>query len=335
MPVVSIGDMSQHFLSLRNTGSIKSDMARLGQELSTGRVANLADHLNGDTRQFQGISHSLEVLDAYKKTANETAIELDHTQVSLNRLEGIRGQLTGSLLLVSADSSSVQIKQAAAAAKLSFGDMISTINATFAGKHVLSGSNVDKPPLARTDLMIDDIVSQIGSSTQISDIVAAVEAWFENPTGGFFALGYQGDLGPIQSRNLSNNHSVSSGIRADDAAIRGMLKGAALAAILPALQGNISLQDQGRILQQAGLNSLEAAEGSALLQSTVGSLQETVGTAITEISSESTSMSILYNDLSASDSFETATKLDAIQTQLETHFAVTGRLSRLSLLEYI
>lgn len=335
MPLVSIGDMSQQFLSLRNTGNIKSDLARLGQELSTGLVADITEHLGGDSRQFSGVKHSLDVLDAYRQSTNETALLLDRLQLAFGQIDETRSRTADALLLITEHSQPNQMEFAAETARIAFGDIVSAINAKHAGRSVLGGGEVDVAPLLDADSMLSDIVSSIGASPLTSDIIQAVEDWFDNPTGGFSSIGYQGSAGTTMTRNLGANQTITVDIRADDQSIREILKATALAAIVPDIASNITAQDQGVLLQKAGVDMLSASGDAASLQSRVGFLQETVSTAQARLASEKSSLSIAHNDLISADPFDTATRLEAVQLQLETHYTVASRLSRLSLVEYI
>lgn len=335
MPIVSIGDMSQHFLSLKNGGTIKSDLARLGQELSTGKVADITTHLGGDTRQFSGIVHSLSVLDAYQVSAKETSTTLDQIQVVLSRVEQSRSDTADKLLLVSGESQPQLVEQAGEIAKLAFSDMVNTLNSRFAGRSLLGGANVDAMPLADPEAMLTDMLAVIGAATTMIAVEQAVEAWFDDPAGGFATFAYQGDSDDMPTRRIGQNLKIDMGVRADDGAIKDLLKAAALGALTPALGSSLSTQDRGNLLQKSGVDLFAAATSVVGLEAKVGNLQAIVSTGQTRLEAERTVLSIAQNNLDNADPFETATRLEAVQTQLEIHFTVTSRLSQLSLVGYI
>lgn len=335
MPAVSIGDMSQHFRSLRNSGAIKTDLAKLNQELSTGMVEDITAHLDGDTRQLSGVSHSLKVIEAYKQSSNETALLLEHAQHALSRVDDIRSRTSQNLLTVSPSSQPLQMEQASLSARAAFSEIVSAANITLAGRSIFGGSVVEFPPLIDADLMLSDIVGTIGANSSASAIIQAVDDWFESPSGGFTTFAYQGETGAVQNRMIRADQSISLSFRADDPGFRKALKSTALAAILPNVSAALSREVQGGILQKAGVELLATSAEAANMQSVVGYLQETVAAAQARMSSEQASLNVAHNNLTLADPFETATRLDAIQIQLETHFTVTSRLSRLSLLEYI
>lgn len=335
MPIVSIGDMSKHFISLKNSGEIKSDLARLGQELSSGRRSDVVSFLGGDTRQLLGIKHSISVVEGHLQTATETSMLLEHMQLALARVDDARSRTAETVLKINPQSQPLQIEQAAKTAKSAFSDIVSTLNGTYAGRSIFGGTQVDSPPLADPEAMLTDISASIAGFSTISDVVQAIDDWFDDPAGGFSTMGYLGDRGDHVARSIGSDQKLSIDVRADDKPMREILKATALAATLDSISGNFSTRDQGAILQMAGTKMLAASSDAVQMQSTIGYLQETVAVGQTRLASESISLGIAYNSLTSADPFETATKLEAVQMQLETHFTVTSRLSRLSLVEYI
>lgn len=335
MPIVSIGDMSQHFMSLQNGGQIKSDLARLGQELSTGKSADVVEKLGGQTRQLSAITHSLDVLNAYQQSANETALTLDHMQFALDRVEQQRGSAVDTLLLISPQSQAHQISQASITAGQAFESMVGALNGRLAGRSLFAGAAVDRAPLADATTMLDDLRSNLVAATTQSDVEAIVQFWFDDPAGGFAMIGYLGDTNIDISRQVGPDQTIDLPFRADDPDIKELLRASALGALAGEMTGTLTQVEQANLLKEAGTSLLGASAGLTETQAGVGVLQAVVDTGQTRIASEQTSLSLVYNDLTEADPFETAARLQAVQTQLEIHFAVTARLSRLTLAEYI
>lgn len=335
MPIVSIGDMSQHFMSLQNSGRIKSDLAQLGQELSTGKAADVVEKLGGQTRQLSGINHSLEVLTAYQRSADETSLMLEHMQLALDRVDQQRDTAAGELLKVSPQSLGHQITNASQTAAQAFSDIVSALNTRLSGRSLFAGAAVDRTPLAKADEMLDDIRANLVGATTQTDVSNIVEQWFDDPAGGFATMGYLGDTGGKMERTIGPNQSIKVSLQADDPSTKELLRATALAALAGEMSGALTHAEQANLLQGAGASLIAGAGALVSSQSAVGSLQGSVEAGQTRLASEQSSLSFAYNDLTEADPFETATRLQAVQTQLETHFAVTARLSRLSLADYI
>lgn len=335
MPIVSIGDMSRHFISLRNSGEIKSDLARLGQELSSGKRSDLVSSMGGDTRQLLGINHSIGVVDQYLHSANKTAMMLDNMQLALGRVDDTLSRSSETLLKINAQSQALQIDHATDVAKMAFGDIVATINSSHAGHNNFGGINVGGPALAGAEDMLADIAVALAGTNTISGAEQIIDDWFDEPSGGFATMGYLGDSGAFSTKPIGQDQKIEINVRADNTSLREILKATAIAASLPSISGNFSTVDQGAILQRAGERMLTASRDAVQMQTKIGTLQETVAIAQTRLTSEKASLGIAHNSLTSADPFETATRLQAVQLQLETHFTVTSRLSRLSLLEYI
>jgi flagellar hook-associated protein 3 FlgL len=80
---------------------------------------------------------------------------------------------------------------------------------------------------------------------------------------------------------------------------------------------------------------LQSASDRASLQGRLGLTQARIDQAQTRNTAEQSMLEIARADLVAIDPFEAATRMEAAQTQLETLYSVTARLSRLSLVDFL
>ncbi len=334
MPVTSLGDMAQQFTSMRNSSAIKTELARLSESLSTGQVTDITTHLGGETARFAGLQYSLTQLDAYAQVASETQQYLSNVQIALEQVDSVRDSISERLLLVNDASISAQIDEAASSARASFETIVSNLNTQVADRALFGGANVQGPPLAPVEDMLAAMIAAIGGATDQATIVAAVETWFDDPAGGFATMGYLGDTGPAPERRVSETRTFEMEARADDPAVIAVLKGAALAALaddLPALDR----EAKSALLQDAGSRLFVASIDLVGLQASVGFTEAGVEQSLTETTAQQMTLGILQNDMIGADEFETASQLQSVRLQLETHYTVTVRLSQLSLLRYI
>ena len=79
----------------------------------------------------------------------------------------------------------------------------------------------------------------------------------------------------------------------------------------------------------------KATIGLIDMSAVAGSSQERIAQETSRLNAENTSMGIYRNKMVSADQFETASNLQQVQLQLETHYTVTARLSRLSLVGYL
>lgn len=334
MPVTTIGDMSQHFHSVRNTGSIKSQLARLSQEMSSGLVSDVGKHLNGNTSGLTGLNHEISMLETFDVTNTETTRILDAMQQNLQGLDAKRDLTASSLLMISSDSNRNLVTSAAQTGKSAFLDAVNTLNASSGGRLLFSGTAVDQIPLADPQVILSDIVTAIGGATEKDDIISAVDNWFDAAGGGFESNGYLGNQ-EAHSRKLDAQLEIEIDVRADSTEIRELLKGLAYAAASSEISGALTDRTFADLTMESGIKLIEAADGITQLQARLGEKEEAVATAVAANASMLSAFEVARSDLVKADPFETAIKLQDIQTQLETHFAVTSRLSQLNLVDFL
>lgn len=334
MSVVSIGDMAQQFTSLRSSHRIKSELAVQLQRLSTGQVEDITKQLNGETARFSGIGYSLTQLDGYSQIASETQQYLANIQTILTQVDSTRSATAERLLLVSDSSTIAQVDEAALSASSAFETIVRSLNTQIADRSLLGGARVDTAPLIAAETMMSEIIAAVGATQDVAGITAIVDAWFDDPAGGFTTIGYSGDTGPALQKRTSETMSFEMIARADDAAIKEVLKGTAIAALSNALPG-LDRQTKSDLLQDAGAVLFASASDLVALQARVGFTEAGVARSISETNAQQTALRIARNDLVQADPFETAVKLQEVQLQLETHFAVTARMAELSLLRFI
>lgn len=334
MPVVSVGDMAQQFNTMRNGGAIKSELFRLNRQLSTGRVDDITAHLSGQTARFSGIDHSLARLDGDLQSVRETSQTLSAIQTVLQRVDSVRAETAGQLLLITPESPSIQIDEAARAAGASFETIVTALNTQQADRSLFGGRSVLTPPLAQANDMLADMQVSIGAYTTKEEIMSAVDYWFDDPSGGFATMGYLGDTGGPLEKRVTADKRVNIDVRADDVAMKETLKAAALAGLAEKMSG-LSGEIKSGLLQESALRLSGAASGMIAMQSRIGFVEEAVERSTVEMRSHRASLEMTKTEMISADPFETVSRLQAVQLQLETHYAVTARTSQLSLLGYI
>ena len=93
--------------------------------------------------------------------------------------------------------------------------------------------------------------------------------------------------------------------------------------------------ERGRLAQQAGQQLVSTEDARTTLRARIGTVEAQIEAARTRNSAEETSLGILRSDLGSVDPYEAATRLQTVQSQLESLYLVTARVSRLSLTEYL
>lgn len=333
MTGMSIGEGARQFQLSRQNTSLKTDLGRLSAELSSGQKSDKTVATNGLSARLSGIEHSLGLLQSYRDGVRETGQSLNSLQSVLANVDNMRSNLAGDLLLVSPDSPTSQINEAGKTAFADFGRVLSALNTRQGDRNILSGAAFNQPSFSSPDTFLASLASAVSGESTAVGIIAGVENWFNDPNG--FALsGYLGDSGEKVSKSLSRNEDIILDFRGDSPEIRDLLKGLALAVLADQLPG-IDQSAKAELLQNAGVTLHASASSMTEIRARVGSAEAKMEQALVFHTAEQTMLFEAKNSYVVADPFETATQLQALQIQLETHYAMTARLSRLSLSAYL
>ena len=335
MPFSTIGDMRQHFLTSRANLSLKTDLQTLVQELTSGEKSDLTAHLGASQTKLNGIDRQLEMLSSFTQSNTDTGQLLSTMQLALDGVDDQRATSSAALLAVTAASSSSQVENAGAISLASFRTTVQTLNTRFGDRSMFGGNDLSSNPMGDPDDILDALRVAVGGLTSTTDIEAAIDTWFDTPAGGFETTGYLGDDTGVIVRSIDANQSVSVDVRADDQTLRDTLKALAKGALAADSNLTLSLDTRRSLQQTAGVDLLSTASPIANLQARLGHAEQQVEQASVRISAQQSSYGIARNDLVSADPYETATRLQAVQQQLETQYTLTARLSRLSLTEYL
>ncbi|MGJ8609941.1 MAG: flagellin [Octadecabacter sp.] len=335
MPSVTTGDMRQHFLTSRLNTSLKTDLNTLVQELTTGEASDLTAHLRGSQSSLAGLDRQIELLGRFSQANTETGQMLSLMQTALSGVNSQRETASTHMLTISDASTPSQLSESAIVARSSFEAVVSNLNLRSSDRAMFGGNDLETNPLADADVMLDALRSAISGLTTADDIETAIDTWFDTPGGGFETVGYLGDPNGTMSRMTGANEAVDISVRADDSAIRDTLKALAKGALSSETAFGLDVDVQQELQMQSAVDLLSTASDVVGLQASLGFAQGRVEEGSVRTSAQESSYGIARNELVSVDQYETASDLQSVQLQLETHYTLTARLSRLSLTEYL
>ena len=333
MGLVSLGDMAQSFMLRRQSVALKSDLQRLSTEMATGRVADTAARVSGDLGPVSGIDASLARLKGYGAVTAEAGLFAGSMQTALGVVDDLSSALSRTLLAASSSSSQSLVDATGRDSRSRLETALSALNTRVGDRSVFGGVATNGPATAPAETIMLALDTAILGATTVQDIETAVTDWFNAPTG-FSALGYTGGaaLAPV---NIAPGEEANLDITATDPAIRATLKGLAMAALLD--RGVLAGQPAARqdLAKRAGLSLLESQSERTFLAARLGAAEAQIDAAASRNAAETTSLQIARSDITAADPFETASRLQETQQQLEKIYAITARITRLSLMDYL
>ncbi len=335
MTMTSIGDLAGSFANRLHTVRIKSELLQLSNELSTGRPTDPVAHVGGDTSRLAMIDRDIAIAGARVSAANGLGRFLSTMQTALDAVEGVRSNVVAQLLPVNGASTSLDISRASSVGADAFRQIVSQLNSSYGGVALFAGTASDGAALADADAMLASLSAAAAGAVTASDVLAAVDDWFNDPVGGFATIGYLGDTGAHLERRIDNDVNATIDARADHPALKELLRSTAVLAL--ATDPALSLTDSTALTLVTGeLPRMLSAAGSLTdLRADVGYLEERTAEAATRNGALAASLTIMRNELALVDPYATAVALKERETQLETQFTLTARLSNLSLVNYL
>ncbi len=337
MTSISQGDMAQAFLLRRQNSDLKVALGRLTAEMTSGRHQDLAAAVGGDFKVLAGLEHSLTTLQAYRTATSEAATLTESLQSALDIVGGITSDLAPALNSAGTTGGATHVRTAAIDARQKLFSAVSALNVRVGDRYALSGDATDQKPILGAQEILDQLTLATAGQTTVAGFVAAVDAWFDAPPGGggYVDVIYGGSATPLAAFQIGEGEVADLTMTATDDTLRSTLKGLSIAAIVAegALPGDVS--GQALLMKTAGQRLMGATGELAVLRAGLGSVQAQIEDVGTRNQAEGSALEIARNAIVAADPFETANELEAVKTQLETLYAITARLSRLNLAEYL
>lgn len=330
MATSGLGDAARLFASTRHAGDLKARLAQLSQELSTGHAADPVAATGGDTRGLRDLERGLAMATGWGRAAGEAGHRLAAMQDALGTAEATRSGLAGALMAPVLTPSAASREAVAAAGAAALTDLARTLNTGFGGTSLFAGTRTDGPAIATGEAMLASLRADAAGATTAAEVAARVAAWFDDPAGGFATTAYLGS-GADATRPLDEGQAVTLSARADDPALRGVMKAAALAALAgdPALA--LPEAQAQALLVQARDGALGSGDRLTALRAEIGRAEAQAKDAVDRHAARAGSWEAARARLTEADPFATTTRLQAVEAQIQTHYEVTARLASLSL----
>lgn len=332
MYAISLGDMARTFALRRQSTDLKAEQQRLGTEMTTGRVADAGKHLRGDFSGAAAMDASLSRLEAYRPAQAMAAGIAAGMQAVLGSVSDLATGLAVKLNDPAMSGSAVVADTVGHEAHDAFQTAVSLFNTRYADQTLFAGVATQGAALADGDTILGALEGAAAGALTAADLEAAVDAWFDDPDG------YAALYGGGSSRSaiaLGAEEMVALDATALDPAVRDTLKGLALGALLHrgAFAGDAAARAQ--VAARAGASLTGSADARLELSARIGVAEARIEAVQTRTSAETSALQIARNGMVAADPYDTAVRLTAVETQIETLNAVTARLSKLSLVGYL
>ncbi|QYX57078.1 flagellar biosynthesis protein FlgL [Roseovarius sp. SCSIO 43702] len=334
MTFTSIGDLSQAMLTNRRNTSLKLRMNTLTQELSSGRTSDVARHLSGNLTRLGDIENRITTLTALRDTTREAETLTAGMQRALTPLRETATSVASAAFLVTGGAAHHQRAAAATMARGAIDDIVAALNLDIAGRALFAGAESGGRAVSGADALVAAARSAISGVTDTAGFDNALDGFF-GPGGTFETSIYTGSTADAAPIRLGEGQSVQLGLRADDPAIRDLLRNMLSVALADAPEAILDHDSRARIVASAGEGLLADADTVIRLQSDLGYSEARIEEASVRVGAEIASLEMARNEMLGADPFDTASELEQVRFQLETLYAVTARTARLNLMSFL
>lgn len=334
MPAITIGDLAQSFMLRQQNTDLKSRMNQFSQELASGRTADVARHLSGSYSYLADVERNLTLLDSYDAATGEAILFTQTMQDVLERFQTLSTDLGSAALTAAGSFLDEAVISASTRATEDLESMVNAVNSTVAGRALFSGIDSDTVPLVSHEDILADLRTALAGQTTLAGVQGVLDTWFDTG-GGFDTVAYQGSATSLQPFVLGEGETVDLDLRGDDEAFRTMLKFASMAALTADQALGFDSELQAQMMKAAGEGLSFQQERLVQIRADLGYAQTRAQESSARIVSERAGYLIAQSELLAVDPYETATQLEDVQFQLEALYAMTVKLARLSLTDYL
>jgi flagellar hook-associated protein 3 FlgL len=319
------------------------------KEVATGRLADVGKSLGHQAGQTVSLRQEHVRLSTIIDSNTEVATRLDLTQASIKQvLDGAQaflGQLIGSR---NSETGPGVIKGQAEGAQEA---LIDTLNAAFNGLHLFAGINTDvkpvasydqSPPGANKQSVATAFQAAFGVTQQdpgVNSIApASMQAFLDGAFADLFdettwAANWSSAADQNLRSRISTSELVETSMNANELGVRKLASVYTMLADLGV--ENLNKQTFQTVVDTAIRLTGEGIQEMAKLQANLGIAQERVEVANQRMSLQIDIITTHIGALESVDPYEAQTRLAALTTQIETSYALTARIQRLSLLNYL
>lgn len=333
----SIGDLSRSYQLRLGQHGLKTRLDRLTQEMMTGLKSDIPKALGGDVSGISHIESRLKLLTTFQQNAAEAQNRLAGMQAALEQIHAAVDDLGPRLLSEPHIADEHDLRARADNVKQDFRSMFGILNINIAGQYPFAGSRTDSAPLGSFDTMLTELTATVASATTAADIASRIDAWFDAPagTGGFAGTIYQGDDSGGTRFSVSPDRRIDSRLTANSLELRDTLKGMAIIAYASEAGTAIDAATLRDLFAEAGARLSKGSTGLIRARADLGQQQAVITQAQARNSAETTALSIAHTNMTGADPYETATALQETEAKIQSLYALTARLSRLNLTDYL
>lgn len=342
------GNIPSRLLVQASRYSTSQSQARLEKahvEATTGRHADMGLALGGRTGSSLHMRIELSAAEISITGVKQAAAKADITQTALSALNSLSDRFRSTLVAARNGENGRSIATAAAASSINA--MQDVLAASYDGQYLFSGLNVEAPPLktyqdgprlavsaafeAEFGFPPDDAAAISLTKAQIGSFIEVALSDLFHGAGWAAEWSNATDATPGFRLSPSQNLSLSTSTNAEFS--RKLAQSLSIIDVLGASQISTGAFEAAVDAALSRVSETQIAIGRE--QARIGVGQAALKDAEPLLTGRKNSLTSSIQALESVDSYEVATRVTLLMTQLESSYALTARIGRMSLLTYI
>ena len=336
MPAIGYPDLLSNTVLSRAASQTSRDLARVTEEVTSGLKSDLVEATGGDPFRLYQIERDLRLAESYRTNIDLAEGRTTVTQNALSQIEDTASPFGVELLSLVTEGDIIGSEVIASNARDAFSSIIATLNSRFGDRSLFAGAATDRAAVEDPDVILAEIESRVATAPDAATVVNIVNDYFFADPAGYASTGYIGSTADAASAEVADGESISFALRGDDAVFRQALESIALVVIA----GEESFAGTNRDEKQA---LLEAASGQVISSSSdiviargeLGVAEARIEELRVQAEAQRQTLEEARNRIVIRDQFEAVTEFTALETQLQTVFSITARLSGLNLTNFL
>ncbi|MBZ5760401.1 MULTISPECIES: flagellar hook-associated family protein [Rhizobium] len=330
----------------------QNEMTKASLEATTGVYADMGVSLGGNISQSIDMTRDVSRLDSLTASNSTAAARMTATQSGLADMTSQSQTFLDQLVALQGnqDASSIALSQTTATSTIS--SFVADANTQLNGQYIFAGTNTDVQPVtdqttaataAIQSALTDYMAAQSPPVTAKSDLTAdqmndfistKVQPMFlddTSPAPNWSSWSSASDQN--MTSRINNSEVIETSTNSNASGMRYM---ALSATVAKALMGtDISKAALNAVTTNAISFARQGIDGMNAQASQLGLSQSRVTKANDAISAQKDIINNRIVDLQGVDPYEASTKVNSLETQLQTAYTIVSKIQQLSLVNYL
>ncbi len=343
-----VSTLSMSTMLQEQLAKMRSQLSDASLEVSTGRYADVGLALGSQTGHTISLRDQQAQLQAISGANGNVATRLNTVSAAMTSILSTAQDFLNTLTETTASALNSTAAQQAAQEDLQA--LTGSLNTSVNGEFVFGGTHTQSAPItdyyssgaANRAAVLTDFQNTFGmapTDPNTSTITAtAMQSFLDTTFAGEFtgtnwATNWSTASDSTVESQISTSQTISSSLSANDVAFQNLSQ----AYTMMAEFGSSNLGDaakQGVISTARNLVS-QAVQELTNLQAGIGEAKSQLATVDTQLSVQMNVLTTGIQKLEDVDPYAATTQVSALQTQIETSYALTNQLKNLSLVNYL